>query len=575
MAHSIDLKNLEFHEELGEGAFGTVNRVTFKEPFKGHIQAVAKSVWSLKNRDVEMLCELEHPNIAKILGFYTHGPLHMILIEYAPNGSLRDYLSDYSKPLPEELMHKWFMESASAIEQLQGHDFLHTDIKANNCLLFHDYVLKLSDFGLAPAINHYQGASGQKGIYCYTCMAPEIQQESDKGITVYSKPADIYAYGMLILEIYTRKPPFAGLDWKTLISRIGRGEKPALPDNCPPMLSEIMKCCWNSNPKERPTIQDIIKAISAGVFKRQTIPQDQIETQATTEQASWISMRPIPPPLYSASYIGSSRQGKWTQVRTVFPYYQNTFLRVLKISCFPNGDMVIGGNLQGQLYIIDANGQFKMKLIVPEADTKKHIGTVCSIAVSSQGHVLAADDTRYVKIFDCNGKYLHNLTTPTSDIAIDKKGHIVVGDMVYTCPEGKLINTLNCYGERHMAVNSRNQILFNYFAAKSAYDKVVVIDYSGKEVITFVPRIDEDVAGNLVIIRGIKCDLEDNIYLAMSVRRNYEVIRGTGHIHRYSPTGKFIRCIACGLGNPSDIAMSFDGSLVVANFDSILVYNLK
>ncbi len=237
--------------------------------------------------------------------------------------------------------------------------------------------------------------------------------------------------------------------------------------------------------------------------------------------------------------------------------------------------MVIGGNLPGQLYIIGPNGQLKMQLIVPEGDKNKRIGTVWSTAVSSQGHVLVADDTRYVKIFDSTGKYLHSLNTSSSDIAIDKKGHILVGDMIYTCPDGKLINTLNCYGERHMAVNSRNQILFNYFATNSAYDKVVVIDYSGREVFTFIPSIDEDVDGNLVIIRGIKCDVEDNIYLAMSVRRNYEVIVGTGHIHRYTPTGKFVRCIAAGLGNPSDIAMSFDGSLVVANYDSILVYNLK
>ncbi len=251
-------------------------------------------------------------------------------------------------------------------------------------------------------------------------------------------------------------------------------------------------------------------------------------------------------------------------------------IRACRIACCLNKDLVIGGNLPGQLYILNPDGAYKMHLTTPQDDKKSQIGTVWSLAVTSLGDILVADDSRYMKVFNINGKYQHCFTTSqSSDIALDRLGNVVAGDTVYTYPEGKFKSTLNCYGERHIAINSRDQIIFNYFSASSIYDKIVVMDFYGNEVLTFTPEVNEDVTDKLVIVQGIKCDVHDNIYVAMSVRRNYEVMPRTGHIHKYNPSGVFTRCIASGLQNPTDLALEQNGSLFVADFSSILVYSPK
>ncbi|XP_072024514.1 mitogen-activated protein kinase kinase kinase 7-like [Amphiura filiformis] len=253
----LDDSNIVTHESIGVGAFGSVSRVSFKKPYKGYKEAASKTVvYEIGRREVEIMSQLRHPNIVNLLGICEIVTTHCIIMEYAPNGSLHDYLKDPSKPLPYELQKKWATESALALKYLHGLDFLHRDIKPQNCLLFQDDLLKLCDFGLAREIEESQTTSSMKGTYRY--MAPEIHVGNERGRAVYSKPADIWAYGMLLLEICTRKQPFQHLEWHRVIFEVGSGAKPSIPEGCPKDLSDIMQQCWKSNPKQRSTIESIV-----------------------------------------------------------------------------------------------------------------------------------------------------------------------------------------------------------------------------------------------------------------------------------------------------------------------------
>ena len=243
----IEIKNLEFHEKIGEGGFGTVKRVTFKKPFNGHKEAAAKSVLELGEHEATVMSQFNYKHIIKLFGVCHQEVGDLIIMEYAPNGSLHDFLKDHSKPLPYELQKKWAKEAALAIQYLHGKNFLHRDIKPQNCLLFDNDLLKLCDFGLAREIEASQTTSSQKGTHRY--MAPELHRGNESGRAVFSKPSDIYAYGMLILEICTRKPPFEDLQWHRVIVEVGNGVKPPIPENCPKDLSDIVKRCWKTDPQ--------------------------------------------------------------------------------------------------------------------------------------------------------------------------------------------------------------------------------------------------------------------------------------------------------------------------------------
>ena len=252
----VESKNLTIHEKVGEGGFGFVHRVTFKKPFNGYREAAAKTVFDVKEDEVKIMSKLNHPHIVKLLGFCQSGHVDIIVMEFAPNGSLHAYLADSSKDVPDELKLKWIREAALAVHYLHGHNVLHRDIKPQNCLLFQNNLLKLGDFGVAREIDHSQTTSSQKGTYRY--MAPEIHRGNQRGRVMYSKPADTYAYGMLMLEICTRKSPFHGWEWQAVVFKVANGAKPPIPEEVPQHMRNIMDRCWNPEPKERPTIEELV-----------------------------------------------------------------------------------------------------------------------------------------------------------------------------------------------------------------------------------------------------------------------------------------------------------------------------
>ena len=263
MESQVKYDNLQFHEELGKGGFGSVNRVTFKKPFKGYMEAAAKSVTDFVKEEVEIMSKLSHPNIVILIGFLLNGPIKLILTEYAQYGSLHDYLSNHAKPLPDDLKRKWIRESALGIHYLHENNCLHRDIKAQNCLLFGDNVLKLCDFGLARETDHSFTMASGKGTPYF--MAPELFQTDPSKPVPYSRYSDIYAYGMLVLEICTRKIPFQGMDFNDVVYNLSKGKlQPTVPSDCPKDLADLMKQCWNLRPRRRPDINAVVVTVGQG-----------------------------------------------------------------------------------------------------------------------------------------------------------------------------------------------------------------------------------------------------------------------------------------------------------------------
>ena len=89
-------------------------------------------------------------------------------------------------------------------------------------------------------------------------MAPEIHKGNERGRVTFSKPSDVYAFGMLMLEIISRKPPFHGWEWQAVVFKVASGAKPAIPEDCPEDLKNIMQQCWTHAPKGRPRMEEVV-----------------------------------------------------------------------------------------------------------------------------------------------------------------------------------------------------------------------------------------------------------------------------------------------------------------------------
>ena len=100
---------------------------------------------------------------------------------------------------------------------------------------------------------------------------------------------------------------------------------------------------------------------------------------------------------------------------------------------------------------------------------------------------------------------------------------MLVGNIikVHTCPGGKVLRKVKCTigYNTSMVVNNKNQILLHlYFSSSgSVHSNVVAMDYSGYEMSSFIPKIDEDMIGQKIWLGGIFCDNTDNIHSRMCI----------------------------------------------------------
>jgi len=203
--------------KIGEGGYGAV--------YMGNLQHTTVAVKVLRNeatqgiqqfqREIEVLSRIRHPHMVLLLGAC---PEHGCLVyEYMANGSLEDRLlcKGNSAPLPWFSRFRIIWEVASALLFLHSskpEPIVHRDLKPANILLDHNFVSKIGDAGLArlvPAKTTTMATQYNEtvpaGTFCY--IDPEYQRTGSLG-----PKSDLYALGIMILQLLTAKPPMAITD---------------------------------------------------------------------------------------------------------------------------------------------------------------------------------------------------------------------------------------------------------------------------------------------------------------------------------------------------------------------------
>nr|XP_034920442.1 rust resistance kinase Lr10-like [Populus alba] len=200
----------EFRDKLGEGGSGSV----YKGKLRSGRFAAVKILDKLKDNEQDFMNEvatigrIHHVNVVQLIGFTVEGSKRALIYEFMPNGSLEKYIfyREGSVLLSNEKMYEISLGVARGIEYLhRGCDMqiLHFDIKPHNILLNDKFVPKVSDFGLAkfyPTNNNTVSLSAARGTIGY--MAPELFYKNIGGV---SDKADIYSYGMLLMEMVGRR----------------------------------------------------------------------------------------------------------------------------------------------------------------------------------------------------------------------------------------------------------------------------------------------------------------------------------------------------------------------------------
>ncbi|PHT99918.1 hypothetical protein BC332_29706 [Capsicum chinense] len=83
-------------------------------------------------------------------------------------------------------------------------------------------------------------------------MAPEVLI----GLP-YDHKCDVYSFGICLWEIYSCSIPYSGLS-PHASSAMYKSRRPEIPNTCPSALANIMKQCWEDDPKKRPEMQEVV-----------------------------------------------------------------------------------------------------------------------------------------------------------------------------------------------------------------------------------------------------------------------------------------------------------------------------
>ncbi|KAI1335735.1 kinase-like domain-containing protein [Xylariaceae sp. FL0016] len=219
-----------------------------------------KSMIEALKREIGLLRDLRHPNIVQYLGCGSSSEFLNIFLEYVPGGSVQTMLNSYGS-LPEPLIRSFVRQILTGLSYLHNRDIIHRDIKGANILVDNKGTVKISDFGISKkleATNILSGASNNKhrpslqGSVFW--MAPEVVKQ-----TSYTRKADIWSLGCLVVEMMTGSHPFPDCSQLQAIFKIGGGKAaPTIPDNASPEAVEFLTRTFEIDHNLRPSADDLM-----------------------------------------------------------------------------------------------------------------------------------------------------------------------------------------------------------------------------------------------------------------------------------------------------------------------------
>ncbi|XP_034034483.1 serine/threonine-protein kinase 36 isoform X2 [Thalassophryne amazonica] len=242
-------------ELAGEGSFGRVykgiKRFSDQEVALKFLPKMGLSEKELRslNTEIEILKDLQHPNIIQLLDSFETEKEVVVVTEYA-EGQLFQILQ-YQGSLPERQVRDIACQLISALYYLHSHRIVHRDMKPQNILLDKSGVMKLCDFGFARAMSvSTLVLTSLKGTPLY--MSPELVEEKP-----YDHTTDLWSLGCILYEIYTGAPPFYTNSIFHLVQLIVR-DPIKWPDTMSDTCTSFLKGLLTKDPQRRLSWPDLL-----------------------------------------------------------------------------------------------------------------------------------------------------------------------------------------------------------------------------------------------------------------------------------------------------------------------------
>jgi beta-lactam-binding protein with PASTA domain/tRNA A-37 threonylcarbamoyl transferase component Bud32 len=200
-------------------------------------------------REAQAAANLSHPNIVPVYDWGEDDGSYFIVMEFIDGRPLSAVLRD-SDPLTPSQIALIGANVAAALAFAHRHGVIHRDVKPGNVLITQDGNVKVTDFGIARAVNTEESLT-QTGAVMGTAAYFSPEQAEGHGVDSRS---DIYSLGVVLYEMSAGKPPFTGDSPVAVASKHVR-ETPVLPSvvnpAMPASLEAVVMKAMAKNPDDR------------------------------------------------------------------------------------------------------------------------------------------------------------------------------------------------------------------------------------------------------------------------------------------------------------------------------------
>lgn len=216
--YPVSADEYELLEEAGRGVSATV----WKARVKATGEDVAVKLLDLENlncsleeiiREAQTMRQQHHGNVLPLHCSFVHQQNLWMVMPYVAGGSVLNLMKfAYSEGLEEPVIATILKEVLKGLDYMHRHGGIHRDVKAGNILIDKDGTVLLADFGVAATMerggtwgNQQMSRNTFVGTPCW--MAPEVMEQTEG----YNSLADIWSFGITILELAHGHAPFAKL----------------------------------------------------------------------------------------------------------------------------------------------------------------------------------------------------------------------------------------------------------------------------------------------------------------------------------------------------------------------------
>ena len=245
-------KHYKAGKKIGEGQFGsifTVNHLstnTQRVMKIINIEKITKVIEENPNgpyqTEIDILSNLDHPNIQKVYEYFTDGVFYYIILEYVKGKNIAEFILEKGV-IDEKTISFLFKQIISVIAYLHQRNIIYCNINPNNITVINNNLdIKITGFSLSKEIN------SKYSLKLYSneniqFLAPEVFNGS------YSFPSDIYSCGVLLYNLFTGEFPLSHKpfekteQWKNLSNK----------------LKELLVKMLNKDPYKRIKADEVLK----------------------------------------------------------------------------------------------------------------------------------------------------------------------------------------------------------------------------------------------------------------------------------------------------------------------------